>query len=124
MFSRVSFMSNCRKYSPEFKADAIELVNSSGHPVVQVATEIGVNEGTLRTWVRGWKEENAETPAVVPGRVEWARFRALWAENVEPKREVEFLGKVSAFFASKQRKVTTPRLPGRRRPIIRSTGCG
>ncbi|QHK21145.1 transposase [Pseudarthrobacter psychrotolerans] len=35
-------MSSRRKYSSEFKAEAIELVISSGRPVIQVAADIGV----------------------------------------------------------------------------------
>ena len=45
-------MSNRRKFSAEFKAEAVELVISSGRPVVQVSADIGVNEGTLGNWVR------------------------------------------------------------------------
>lgn len=96
-------MSSRRKYSPEFKAEAVELVISSGRPVVQVAADIGVNEGTLGNWVRVWKEEHPEVAGDEPGPVEWAKYKALQAENAELKREIEFLGKVSAFFAAKQR---------------------
>jgi transposase len=93
-------MSSRRKFSPEFKAEAIELVISSGRPVVQVAADIGVNEGTLGNWVRVWKEEHPDVAADEPGPVEWAKYKTLQAEL---KREIEFLGKVSAFFAAKQR---------------------
>ena len=96
-------MSNRRKFSPEFKAEAVELLISSGRPIVQVAQEIGVSDGTLGNWVRAWKEEHPEAASDEPGPVEWAKFKALQAENAELKREIEFLGKVSAFFAAKQR---------------------
>ncbi|HET7138627.1 MAG TPA: transposase [Arthrobacter sp.] len=96
-------MSSRRKYSPEFKAEAIELVISSGRPVIQVAADIGVNERTLGNWVRVWREEHPDVGAHEPGPVEWAKYKALQAENAGLKREIEFLGKVSDFFASKQR---------------------
>jgi transposase len=97
-------MTNRRKFSAEFRAEAIELVISSGRPIAQVAPEIGVVEGTLGNWVRVWKEEHPEAGgAAEPGPVEWAKYKALQAENAELKREIEFLGKVSAFFAAKQR---------------------
>lgn len=96
-------MSSRRKYSQEFKAEAVELVISSGRSVVQVAAEIGVNEGTLGNWVRLWKQEHPDAGADDPGPVEWAKYKAVKAENAELKREIEFLGKVSAFFAAKQR---------------------
>ncbi len=47
-------MSNRRKFSSEFKAEAVELLISSGRPIVQVAKEIGVSDGTLGNWVRAW----------------------------------------------------------------------
>ena len=96
-------MSNRRKFSAEFRAEAVELVISSGRPIAQVAPEIGVVEGTLGNWVRVWREEHPEASAAEPGPVEWAKYKALQAENAELKREIDFLGKVSAFFAAKQR---------------------
>ncbi len=96
-------MSNRRKFSAEFRAEAVELVVSLGRPIAHVAPEIGVAEGTLGNWVRVWKEERPDSGAKDPGPVEWAKYKALQAENGELKREIEFLGKVSAFFAAKQR---------------------
>ncbi len=96
-------MASRRKFSPEFKAEAVELVISSGRPIVQVAKEIGISDGSLGNWVREWKEEYPEAGSKDPGPVEWAKYKALQAENAELKREIEFLGKVSAFFAAKQR---------------------
>ena len=96
-------MSNRRKFSAEFRAEAVELVVSSGRPIAQVAPEIGVVEGTLGNWVRVWKEEHPDAGAKDPGPVEWGKYKALQGENAELKRENEFLGKVSAFFAAKQR---------------------
>ncbi|SDK42140.1 transposase [Cryobacterium psychrotolerans] len=76
-------MSNRRKFSAEFRAEAVELVISSGRPIDQVAPEIGVVEGTLGNWVRVWKEEHPEADAAEPGPVEWAKHNALQAENAE-----------------------------------------
>ncbi|WP_104176467.1 transposase [Cryobacterium sp. Y50] len=45
-------MTNRRKFSAEFRVEAVELVISSGRPIAQVAPEIGVVEGTLSNWVR------------------------------------------------------------------------
>jgi transposase len=52
--------------------------------------------------VRAWKEEHPEAGKDEPGPVEWAKYKALQLELAELKRENEFLGKVSAFFAAKQ----------------------
>lgn len=95
-------MSNRRKFNAQFKAQAIELLISSDRPIVQVAKEIGVSDGTLGNWVRAWKEEHPDAGSKDPGPVEWAKYQALQAENAELKKEILFLGKVSAFFAAKQ----------------------
>ena len=96
-------MSERKKYASQFKADAVELVITSGRPVAQCAVDLGINEGTLGNWVREWRAEHPEHGQDDRGPVEWAKFQALQAENAELKREVEFLGKVSAFFAAKGR---------------------
>jgi transposase-like protein len=36
-----------RKYSPEFKSEAVRLVIETSRPIAEVAREIGVHEGTL-----------------------------------------------------------------------------
>ena len=80
-------MANRRKFNAEFRAEAVELVISSGRPVAQIAPEIGVVEGTLGNWVRLWKEDHPEAGggggggAAEPGPVEWAKYKALQAEN-------------------------------------------
>lgn len=94
-------MSDRKRFTPQFKADAVALVLSSGGPVAQVAPEIGVVEGTLGNWVRAWKEEHPGAGKDGPGPAEWAKYKALQLDLTEPKRENEFLGKVSAFFAAK-----------------------
>lgn len=41
-----------RRYSDEYKRDAIELVRSSGRTVTDVARELGVSSESLRAWVK------------------------------------------------------------------------
>ncbi|XBH20503.1 IS3 family transposase [Jonesiaceae bacterium BS-20] len=86
-------MSSRRKFSAEFKADAVELVISSGRPIVQVAEEIGVSDGSLGNWVRAWKKEHPDAGGDDRGPVEWAQYKALEAENAELKRENRIFGK-------------------------------
>lgn len=95
-------MSDRWKFTPQFKAEAVALVINSGRPITQVAPEIGVIDGTLGNWVRAWKAEHPDSGKDEPGPVEWAKYKALQLENAELRRENEFLGKVSAFFAAKR----------------------
>ena len=39
-----------RKFSPEFKDEAVKMVTESSRPIAEVAREIQVNEGTLGNW--------------------------------------------------------------------------
>ena len=41
-----------RKFSDEFKRDAVEIVRGSGKPIRQVANELGIYDSTLGNWVR------------------------------------------------------------------------
>lgn len=83
-------MSSRRKFSPEFKAEVVELVISSDRPTVPVAKEISISDGSLGNLVREWKEEHPEAGAKDPGPVERSHYKALQAENSELKREIEF----------------------------------
>ena len=81
----------------------MRLVITSGRPIAQCAVDLGINEGTLGNWVREWRGEHPGYGQENRGLVEWAKFQAVQAKNAELKRENEFLGKVSAFFAAKGR---------------------
>ena len=48
-------MTERKKYTPQFKADAVELVITSGRPIAQCAVDLGINEGNRR-FVRGKSE--------------------------------------------------------------------
>jgi transposase len=40
-----------RKFTPEYQAEAVDLVISSGRFVADIARDLGINEGTLGNWV-------------------------------------------------------------------------
>ncbi len=42
-----------RRYTPEFKRDAVALVSTSGRPIKEIARELGISDTTLGNWVRG-----------------------------------------------------------------------
>jgi transposase len=87
-----------RKFSSQFKAEAVQLVLDSGRPIAHVAGELGVNPGTLRYWVTLWSEANNE-PRTVLSPVERAHVSDLETENQRLRLENEFLKKAAAFFA-------------------------
>jgi transposase len=91
-----------RKFSPEFKDEAVKMVIESSRAIAEVAREIQVNEGTLGNWVNKYRVEHAEDepPLSVSDR---ARLRELERENRELRMKAEFLGKAAAFFAQEYR---------------------
>ena len=56
-----------REFSPEFKRETVALLESSGRPLMQVATEVGISPSMLRSWravIRGSKPPSrAVSPA-------------------------------------------------------------
>ena len=94
-----------RKYDAAFREEAVRLVLSTNRSVKQVAEEIGVKESTLGNWLHRHRERrpNAPVPSEDRGPVAWEEHQKALAENARLKAEVEFLGKVSAFFAAKQK---------------------
>jgi transposase-like protein len=91
-----------RKYSPEFREEAVKMVIELSRPVADVAKELGINEGTLGSWVNRYRKDHPEEdePLTVAER---ARLRELERENRELRAKTEFLGKAAAFFAREYR---------------------
>src|SRR3954451_21360092 len=81
-----------RKFSPEFKDEAVKLVIDGSRPTAQVARELGINEGTLGNWVNQYRRDHAsdEPPLNVSER---ARLREAERELRELRMENEFLKK-------------------------------
>lgn len=57
-------MSKCKRYSPEYKREIVELVRRSKSSCRQVALEVGINPNMLTRWVR---EAEAEGGKAFPG---------------------------------------------------------
>jgi transposase-like protein len=87
-----------RKFSPQFKAEAVQMVIETGRPIAEVARDLGVHDGTLGNWVGAWRREHPE-PDQPLSPVERARVKELEDENRRLRMENEFLKKAAAFFA-------------------------
>jgi transposase-like protein len=87
-----------RRFSPQFKAEAVQMVIETGKPIAEVARDLGIHDGTLGNWVNAWRREHPE-PEKALSPVERARVKELEDENRRLRMENEFLKKAAAFFA-------------------------
>jgi transposase len=94
-----------KRYTAEFKRDAVALVNASpGRTVTEIARELGVSPEGLRGWV---KQDRVDRGQGVGGEVSTAEreeLRRLRREVAELRMEKEILKKAAAFFARETMK--------------------
>ena len=99
---RILFMSvKRRKFSPQYKAEAVQMVVQPGRTIAAVARDLGIHETTLGNWVSRWNDEHPKTEAE-DTPVDRARIAELEAEVARLRMENEFLKKAAAFFAREQ----------------------
>lgn len=89
-----------KKYSPEFRQDAVRLVTEQGYTRAAAARSLGVDPGMLGRWVREF-QENEQEAFRGNGKLtaEQLEIRRLREENKRLKQEREILKKAATFFA-------------------------
>lgn len=89
-----------RKFSREFKIEAVRLVRERGVSVAQAGRDLDVHENVLRKWMR---ELAADPPHAFPGqgqvKPEQLEIDRLRREVARLKAERDILKKAAAFFA-------------------------
>ncbi len=89
-----------RRFSREFKVEAVKLVTERGVAIKQAAQDLDVGESVLRRWV---KELAADPGQAFLGhgqlKPEQAELVRLRRENARLKAERDILKKAAAFFA-------------------------
>ncbi|TGB16044.1 transposase [Streptomyces sp. MZ04] len=93
-----------KRYTAEFKRDAVELVRSSGRTVTEVARELGVSAEGLRGWVKQVRIDQGEGPAGALTTAEREELVRLRRKVREQEQAIEVLGKATAFFAQHKTK--------------------
>jgi transposase len=94
-------MAKRRKYSEEFKREAVALTRESGASVSQVARDIGVGANLLFRWRKKLSEEANAFPGSGVARDQ--EVLALKRELAKVKRERDFLRDAAAYFASESK---------------------
>jgi transposase-like protein len=91
-----------RSFTPEFKAEAVRLVRTSGKSISALARELDLTETALRAWVkRAGIDERRDPngPLTTDERAELSRLRR---ELRAAEQERDFLKKAAAYFAKGQ----------------------
>jgi transposase len=85
------------QYPPQFKAEAVQLVQSSGSSISKIAKDLGISGTSLRNWVKQSEIDQGEREGLTTEERE--ELRRLRRENRVLKQERDFLKKAAAFFA-------------------------
>ena len=88
-----------RKYTDEFKSEAVKLVHESGRPVAQVARDLGISDNVLYRWMGEERQAQSRGSTRAAVRVEAEELTRLRRENDTLKKERDFLKRAAAFFA-------------------------
>ena len=87
-----------RRFTREFKAQAVQRVLESGKPLSDIAAELGVSPGQLSQW-RNEQLAAGSAEALAARKAEQAETQRLKREIKRLEEEVEILRKAAAFFA-------------------------
>ena len=88
-----------RRYSEEFKREAVKLILDQQLSVAQAARNLGIHPNLLRNWKGRFEAENEDASLTEDERMEIARLRA---ENRRLRMERDILKKAAAFFANEK----------------------
>ena len=86
-----------RYFSPEFKAETIELIRSSGRSIPDICRELDLTETTVRNWMRQARIDAGDEEGLSTDERE--ELRRLRSENRTLRMERDLLKKAAAFFA-------------------------
>jgi transposase len=96
-------MSAQKRYSREFKVEAVKLVTEHAMPRMQVARDLGIDPATLRGWIKRFASEDAGESSG-GGLQREEELRRLRREVAELKLEREILKKAVGIFSQMPRQ--------------------
>lgn len=90
-----------RSFTPEFKAEIVELCQRGDRTLPQVARKFDLTETAVRNWLNQAATDAGERPGLsTQERVELAELRR---ENRQLRQDVEILKRATAFFVKETR---------------------
>ena len=87
-----------RRFTSEFKTEAVRLLEESGRPLQAIAEELGVHANRLRTW-RNEHLAAGSAEALARQKAEAAELARLRRENERLEQENEILRREAGSFS-------------------------
>ena len=88
-----------KRYSEEYKREAVALVNSSNKSASQIARDLGIEPNMLSRWCRELEATGPKKSFSGQGKPRDEELAALRRELAQVKKERDFLKEAAAFFA-------------------------
>ena len=96
MMADVEVFMSGKRYTEEFKIEAVRQVTDRGYPVAEVADRLGVTGHSLYAWLKKFGPQQAKHQAHDEAQVE---LRRLKAELRRVTEERDILKKAATYFA-------------------------
>jgi transposase len=92
-----------KTYTAEFKREAVQLVQTSGKPIAQVARELGISDSSIHQWRKELVEHGSQAfPGSGQQTAQEAEVRHLKRELEVVKQERDILKKAIGIFSRGQ----------------------
>ena len=89
-------MRNLKKYTIEFKKEAVKLVSDHGYSQAEAGKNLDVNPKNISRWVKEYSDDNGNKKQPT---AEQQELKRLYKEIGQLRLEREILKKAAAFFA-------------------------
>jgi len=93
---------NGKRYTAEFKADIIRLIREENRSVPSVAEDFGVNDQTIRNWLKESKDK--QDPDKVRIAELEAELKGAKKKVADQELTIDILKKATAIFVQNNRK--------------------
>jgi len=88
-----------RKYTQEFKEEAVKLITNQGYSFAEAGRNLGVNPNVLSRWKREIEKAEGSGLSSTNAVSIQAELKRLRKENKQLRQEREILKKAAVFFA-------------------------
>lgn len=92
-----------RRYTAEFKRDAVALLHASGKPIAVVAKELGITDTTLGNWSRQ-EERSVDNDDIKQERADREEAARLRKQVRDLEEEIEILKRFTAYWVKDSRR--------------------